>query len=110
MPTYDYRCEACDHAFEKYQPITAKALRKCPSCGARKVVRLLGMGSGIIFKGSGFYQTDYRSEAYKKDAAADSKKAKSAGNGDKSKSDAKSAKVAAKKKTESKPADPKPKD
>lgn len=110
MPTYDYRCEACDHAFEKYQPITAKALRKCPSCGARKVVRLLGMGSGIIFKGSGFYQTDYRSEAYKKDAAADSKKAKSAGNGDKSKSDAKSDKVAAKKKTESKPADPKPKD
>ena len=110
MPTYDYRCEACDHAFEKYQPITAKPIRKCPSCGARKVVRLLGMGSGVIFKGSGFYQTDYRSEAYKKAAAADSKNAKPAGDGDKSKTDAKSDNTTADKKIESKPADPKPKD
>ncbi len=110
MPTYDYRCEACDHAFEEYQAITAKAIRKCPSCGALKVVRLLGMGSGVIFKGSGFYQTDYRSEAYKKAAAADSKDAKSAAEGHKPASDAKSDKPAAKNKTESKPAESRPKD
>ncbi len=110
MPTYDYRCEACDHAFEKYQPITSKAIRKCPSCGARKVVRLLGMGSGVIFKGSGFYQTDYRSDAYKKAAAADSKKTKPAGDGKTPASDSTSDKPAAKKQAESKPSDTRPKD
>ncbi len=73
MPTYDYRCEACAHAFERYQPITAKPIRKCPSCGDRKVVRLIGAGGGVIFKGSGFYETDYRSEEYKKAADADKK-------------------------------------
>ena len=73
MPTYDYQCEACDHAFEEYQSITAKQLRKCPSCGERKLVRLIGTGGGVIFKGSGFYQTDYRSAEYKKSAEADKK-------------------------------------
>ncbi len=73
MPTYDYQCEACDHAFEEYQSITAKQIRKCPSCGQRKLVRLIGTGGGLIFKGSGFYQTDYRSAEYKKSAEAEKK-------------------------------------
>ena len=71
MPTYDYECRACDHRFEKFQRITARPVRKCPQCGGRKVRRLIGMGAGVIFKGSGFYQTDYRSESYKKAAEKD---------------------------------------
>ncbi len=71
MPTYDYECEACGHAFEVFHSITAKAIRKCPECKKLKVKRLIGTGGGIIFKGSGFYQTDYRSDSYKKAAASD---------------------------------------
>jgi putative FmdB family regulatory protein len=71
MPTYDYKCQACDHEFEKFQPITSSAIRKCPECGKLKVKRLLGTGGGIIFKGSGFYQTDYRSDGYKAAAEKD---------------------------------------
>jgi putative FmdB family regulatory protein len=63
MPTYDYICEHCGD-FEHFQSITSPKLRKCPSCGAR-VTRKLGTGAGVIFKGSGFYETDYRSESYK---------------------------------------------
>jgi len=66
MPTYDYICENCGHQFEHFQSITAKPLRQCPKCRKRKLKRLIGIGSGVIFKGSGFYQTDYRSESYKK--------------------------------------------
>ncbi len=65
MPTYDYECDACNHAFELFQSITAAHIRKCPECGKLKVKRLIGAGSTIIFKGPGFYQTDYRSEEYK---------------------------------------------
>ena len=72
MPTYDYKCDACGHAFEKFQSITSAAIRKCPKCGKRKVRRLLGTGAGLIFKGSGFYSTDYRSESYKSAAKAES--------------------------------------
>ncbi len=71
MPTYDYECAACGHEFEKFQSITASPIRKCPACSRLKVKRLIGTGAGVIFKGSGFYQTDYRSESYKKDAAND---------------------------------------
>ena len=71
MPTYDYRCAACGHKFEKFQKITDGAIRKCPECGRLKVRRLLGTGAGEIFKGSGFYQTDYRSESYRKAAEGD---------------------------------------
>ena len=71
MPTYDYQCDACGHSFEKFQSITAPAVRKCPSCGKLQVRRLIGTGAGIIFKGSGFYQTDYRSDSYKKAAQKD---------------------------------------
>ncbi len=59
MPTYEYECKSCGHKFEKLQSITARPLRKCPRCGAR-VRRLIGAGAGVIFKGSGFYETDYR--------------------------------------------------
>ena len=65
MPTYDYECNACNHTFELFQSITASHIRKCPECGKLKIKRLIGAGSTIIFKGSGFYQTDYRSEEYK---------------------------------------------
>lgn len=71
MPTYEYECNACQHRFEQFQSITADALRKCPECGRRKLRRLIGPGAAIVFKGSGFYCTDYRSSSYKKAAAAD---------------------------------------
>jgi putative FmdB family regulatory protein len=71
MPTYDYVCDSCEHAFELFQSIKEDAKRKCPKCGKLKLRRLIGPGAAIVFKGSGFYQTDYRSESYKKAAAAD---------------------------------------
>jgi putative FmdB family regulatory protein len=71
MPTYDYECQACGHEFEKFQSITASAVRKCPECGKLKVRRLIGTGAGVIFKGSGFYETDYRSDSYRKSAEKD---------------------------------------
>lgn len=60
MPTYDYRCSACGHAFEKFQKMSEGAVRKCPECGELKLKRLMGTGAGVIFKGSGFYETDYK--------------------------------------------------
>lgn len=70
MPTYEYECTVCNHSFEKFQSITASSARKCPECGKLKLRRLIGSGAGIIFRGSGFYQTDYRSADYKKQAGA----------------------------------------
>ena len=64
MPTYDYVCDNCEHTFEEFQSITAKNLRKCPKCKKSKLRRLIGAGAGVIFKGSGFYETDYRSDGY----------------------------------------------
>ena len=72
MPTYDYECNACGHKFELFQSITAPSVRKCPACAKLKVRRLIGAGAGIIFKGSGFYQTDYRSDSYRQAAKKDS--------------------------------------
>ncbi len=80
MPTYDYVCDGCGHAFELFQSITDKVKRTCPECKKRKLRRLIGTGAAIMFKGSGFYQTDYRSDSYKKGAAAD--KATSSGKKD----------------------------
>ncbi|HEV3025115.1 MAG TPA: zinc ribbon domain-containing protein [Pirellulales bacterium] len=71
MPTYDYVCDGCDHKFELFQSIKADPEKKCPECGKPKLRRLIGAGGAIVFKGSGFYQTDYRSESYKKRAEAD---------------------------------------
>ncbi len=73
MPTYDYRCKACEHEFELFQSMSDSVKRKCPECGKLKLERLIGIGAAVIFKGDGFYQTDYRSESYKKAAAADAK-------------------------------------
>lgn len=72
MPTYDYLCDACGHQFEEFQNITAPVLTKCPACKKKKLRRLFGTGAAVVFKGSGFYQTDYRSEGYKKAAEKDS--------------------------------------
>lgn len=66
MPTYDYLCEDCGYHFEEFQSITAEPLTKCPKCQGH-VKRLIGAGNGFLFKGNGFYITDYRSESYKKD-------------------------------------------
>jgi len=63
MPTYEYECQNCGHRMEKFQSITARAIRKCPECKKHKLQRLLGTGGGLIFKGPGFYATDYRSPA-----------------------------------------------
>ncbi len=71
MPTYDYQCDACDHKFELYQGINDDKKKKCPECGKLKLRRLIGTGSAIIFKGSGFYKTDYRSDSFNKAKAAD---------------------------------------
>jgi putative FmdB family regulatory protein len=73
MPTYDYECDACQYKFELFQSITASVKRKCPECGKPKLRRLIGGGAGFLFKGSGFYITDYRSDSYKKSAEADKK-------------------------------------
>lgn len=88
MPTYDYECTNCGHVFEMMQSITARPKRMpkepCAACGKRAPIRrLLGTGGAVIFKGSGFYETDYRSESYKKAAEAEKKKQ----SGDSSKSD-----------------------
>lgn len=73
MPTYDYECTKCGHAFEAFQSMRDKHLTKCPKCSG-KVKRLVGTGAGLIFKGGGFYQTDYRSSAYQSAAKADQSK------------------------------------
>ena len=72
MPTYDYLCEACGHAFELFQSMSAPVKRKCPECKKSKLKRLIGTGSGDLFNGSGFYETDYRSDSYKKAQKEDS--------------------------------------
>ena len=70
MPTYDYECEQCGHVFEAFQSMSASLLETCPKCEG-PVHRLIGTGAGLIFKGSGFYATDYRSDSYTKAAKAD---------------------------------------
>ena len=71
MPTYDYECDACGHTFELFQSMSAPLEKKCPKCGKLKLRRLFGTGAAVVFKGSGFYQTDYRSDSYKKAAEND---------------------------------------
>lgn len=92
MPTYDYECDACGHAWEMFQRIVEDPIKKCPKCNKKKARRLFGTGSAVMFKGSGFYETDYRSESYKKGekAAKDAKSSKSDSGGKKSSSDSSS--------------------
>jgi len=75
MPTYDYRCSACGHEFELFQQMSDPVKKKCPQCSKLKLERLIGTGAGVLFKGSGFYETDYRSDSYKKAAEAEKKAA-----------------------------------
>lgn len=96
MPTYDYECKGCGHKFEHFQSITSEPLKKCPECNKNTLKRLIGTGAGIIFKGSGFYATDYRSDSYKAGAKADSATTSS------------SSEKKTETKTESKPAEVKP--
>lgn len=72
MPTYEYECLACRHVFEYFQSMKDEPIKTCPACKG-EVKRLIGAGAGFIFKGSGFYQTDYRSSEYKKQAQSDQK-------------------------------------
>ena len=109
MPTYDYKCDACGHEFEQFQNFSDEVLTKCPKCKKKKLRRLIGAGAAVVFKGSGFYTTDYRSDSYKKAASAD-KPAESSSDSKSSESSEK--KPAAKSepkseaKSESKPAKP----
>jgi putative FmdB family regulatory protein len=73
MPTYDYKCKACGHTWELFQSMSAKHEKTCPECGRKTAERQIGTGAALLFKGSGFYETDYRSEGYKKSAEADKK-------------------------------------
>lgn len=73
MPTYDYECDDCGHTFELFQSISEPLKKKCPDCGKPKLRRLFGTGAAVVFKGSGFYQTDYRSDSYRKAAEKDKK-------------------------------------
>lgn len=86
MPTYDYVCDACQHEFEAFESIKADPQTVCPECGKLQLRRKIGPGAAILFKGSGFYQTDYRSESYKKAAKAEapaSSSSSSSSSGDK---------------------------
>ena len=78
MPTYEYHCDGCQHHFDEFQSITERPLRKCPKCRKRKLRRIFGTGAAVLFKGAGFYQTDYRSESYKAAAKAEQEAAKPA--------------------------------
>lgn len=71
MPTYEYRCKSCGKQTDIFHSMTEPARRKCPACGKNALERMIGTGGAVIFKGSGFYQTDYRSDSYKKGAAAE---------------------------------------
>jgi putative FmdB family regulatory protein len=71
VPTYEYHCDACGHQFDEFQSMSEEPLKKCPACGKKKLRRAFGIGAAVLFKGSGFYQTDYRSESYKSGAKAD---------------------------------------
>jgi putative FmdB family regulatory protein len=102
MPTYDYVCDACGHEFEEFQSITEPVLRKCPECKKQKLRRLFGTGAAVVFKGSGFYQTDYRSESYKSGAEKDKPKTESS-----EKSESKSSEKSEKKTETKKEAKPK---
>ena len=98
MPTYDYECQACGHRFELFQSMTARVKRKCPECGKSSLERLIGAGAGILFKGDGFYETDYRSDSYKAGKKAEDSSAKDTSKSESKSSDSSSTKKAKPKK------------
>ncbi len=106
MPTYAYVCNNCHHEFDAFQNITAKPLRACPACGKNTLKRLIGTGAGIIFKGSGFYCTDYRSDGYKSAAKSETGNSSSSSKAAEKKPDAKSETTS---ETKSEPKEPKKK-
>lgn len=81
MPTYDYVCDHCGDKFEHFQSMSSEPLKRCTKCKRKKLRRLIGAGAGLVFKGSGFYITDYRSESYKQRAEADRKSSNGSANG-----------------------------
>lgn len=87
MPTYDYKCKKCSHVWDEFQSIKAPPTKKCPACGKASAERQISAGAGILFKGTGFYQTDYRSDSYKKAAAADTSSSSSSKSESSAKSD-----------------------
>jgi putative FmdB family regulatory protein len=103
MPTYEYKCDACGAEFERFQPITADPIKRCPECGKAKVRRLIGTGAGLIFKGSGFYITDYRDKSYTDKAKAESGSGGSSSSGE-GKAETKAESKPAETKAEPKPA------
>ena len=100
MPTYEYKCSECDHHFERFQSIKEDPVKKCPKCGG-KVERLISRGAGIIFKGSGFYETDYRSDNYKKAEKREKSSETSSSDSKKSESEDQKSSSESKKKQES---------
>src|SRR5690606_37207352 len=100
MPTYEYKCDGCGNAWEVFQSMSAEPIRKCPECKKNKAKRLIGTGAGLIFKGSGFYITDYRDKGYTDKAKAESGEARPAADSKASPDTAKPA--------DAKPADAKP--
>src|SRR5439155_15126500 len=104
MPTYDYICDSCSHEFEAFESIKADSQTVCPACEKTTLRRKIGAGAAILFKGSGFYQTDYRSDSYKKSAAADKPgESKSSGSGSDSSSSSSTPSTPSPAKSESKP-------
>lgn len=97
MPTYEYQCDGCSHEFEQFQSMKDDPIKICPECKKKKVRRLLGSGAGIIFKGSGFYETDYK----RKDSSSSSNGSNESGSGDSKKSESKDS-AKSEKKTEKK--------
>ena len=96
MPTYQYQCAACKHGFEELQSIKDDPLTKCPQCKKKKLERLIGTGAGLLFKGSGFYITDYRSESYKSAAKAEGGSSSKSDSSSKSESSSSSSSTAGK--------------
>lgn len=82
MPTYEYHCDGCEHHFDEFQAMSEEPLKRCPKCKKNKLRRIFGTGAAILFKGSGFYQTDYRSDSYKQAAKAEQDSGKPAGKSD----------------------------
>lgn len=104
MPTYDYVCDACGHEFEHFQSMTSAHLRKCPVCKKSKLRRLIGSGAGVIFKGGGFYETDYKKGRTSKGGGSADDAGAPAKSDDSSKSDAKPADTKATPSPDAKPA------